>query len=100
MPGERRPLDFEAIKKNAPQWKDGIGLMQVAVYVMAGGGLIGRLAAEQPADFYVDTRVSRRPYGLRDLSRAVKVLAVIADANGLNPHNMPKMPNLHNLAIF
>lgn len=67
---------------------------------VAGGGILGKSAAEQPADFYVDARVSRRPYPLRQLYRAVKTLALLAEANGLNPHAMPAMPDFHNLGVF
>lgn len=91
---------LEVFAESAAFWKDSIGAMQVAVYVMAGGGFLGRAAAEQPADFYIDSRVTRRPYPVADICRAVEVLATIAKANGLDPHNLPEMPRLHNLSVF
>lgn len=83
-------------------WKDkaSIGAVQLAVYVMAGGGMLGRFAAEQPADFYIDDRVSKRPYPKRAIYRAVAVLTRMAQVAGLDPHQMPAMPRLHNLTIF
>ncbi len=95
----RHKVDLD--KLDFTSWKKAdVGAAQVAVYVMAGGGLIGRFAAEQPADFYVYDRVSRRPYPKRELYRAVAVLARMAQANGLDPRNMPSMPRLHSLTVF
>lgn len=93
-------IDVEAIRATAPRWKDAIGIMQVAVYVMCGGGLIGKSAAEQPADFYIDDRASRRPYRKVQIYRAVRTLELLAQANGLDPRNMPAMPDFHNLGVF
>ena len=90
----------QAIIDNAPAWADTIGNMQIAVYAMVGGGLLGRSAAEQPADFYIDGRVGKLPYTRRHIIGAVERLALIAQANGLNPHDMPSMPRLHNLGVF
>ena len=77
-----------------------ISLHQVAVYVMCGGGFLGQFAAEQPADFYIDERVGRLPYGRADICRAVATLSRIAEARGLNPHMLPPMPLLHSFGIF
>lgn len=73
---------------------------QVAVYVMCGGGYLGRFAAEQPADFYIDMRVGRLPYPKRVIEKAVLRLALLAQEAGLNPHDMPKMPDFDNLGHF
>ena len=75
-------------------------LEQVAVYVMCGGGLVGRRAAEQPADFYRDARCSRPPYPDKVIMEAVKVLVALAEEAGLDPHDMPKMPRFHNFGYF
>ena len=77
-----------------------ISLHQVAVYVMCGGGFLGSFAAEQPADFYIDDRVGRLPYGRTDIYRAVETLSKIAKARGFNPHNLPPMPLLHSFEIL
>jgi hypothetical protein len=102
-------LDMAQVKSNeeealaagrASGWASDIGAHQVAVYVMCGGGMLGRFAAEQPADFYIDTRVGRLPYGSRAIEQAVEVLQVIAEAHGLDPHNMPAMPHFHASGVF
>lgn len=71
-----------------------IQAMQVAVYVMCGGGMIGRFAATKPADFYIDDRVSRRPFGLRKIMKAVQALANAAQEEGLKPHDLEEGPAL------
>ena len=99
-----RTLDMEQVQQHfgeAKQWKaDSVRDMQIAVYVMCGGGMLGRLAAEQPADFYIDSRVWRLPYGKREIEQAVKILVIAAKAFGLDPHAMPAMPLFHNLGAF
>ena len=99
-----RTLDFEKVQEHFGEtghWQaDSVPLMQVSVFVMCGGGFLGRLAAEQPADFYIDSRCGKLPYGRREIMQAVKVLTTAAQAFGLDPHNMPRMPLLHNLGVF
>ena len=82
-----------------PTWVDGrtaedVGPLQVVVYTMCGGGYLGRLAAEQPADFYIDGRVGKLPYGRKAILRSVAALAALAIHLALDPHNMPKLPML------
>jgi hypothetical protein len=86
--------------KNPTQLRQEMEALQVAVYTMIGGGWIGQFAAHQPKDFYIDTRVSKRPYPVKAIYQAVKVLTAYAETLGLNPHDMPKMPNFHNCGIF
>ena len=74
--------------------------LQVAIFTMAGGGFIGRMYAEQPADAYVDSRAGRRPYGMRDLEAARVVLCCYAKALDLDAHHLPKMLHFHNCGIF
>jgi len=93
-------IDQEKIKEIAKRWKDSIQAHQVAVYVMCGGGFLGRFAAEQPADFYIDDRVGRLPYENAEICQAVETLSTIAKENGLDPHNLPPMPNFHNSGVF
>lgn len=82
-------------------WKaDTIPTMQTAIYVMCGGGMLGRMAAEQPADFYIDDRVGRLPYPRREILQAVETLISIVQANGIDPHKMPECPRFHNMGIF
>jgi len=77
-----------------------IGTLQIVAYVAAGGGMLGRSAAEQPADFYIDARSGRLPYGRRRITQIVAVLAAIAEARGLDPHHMPTMPDFHSCGVF
>lgn len=95
-----KTLDLKQVQASDYDWSDSIPAMQTAVYVMAGGGLLGRMAAEQPADFYIDGRVGRLPYSRKEITQAVNVLAVLAKKYGFDPHHMPEMPQFHNLGIF
>jgi hypothetical protein len=94
-----RKLDQEKVKESG--WKaDSVPTMQIAIYVMCGGGLIGRFAAEQPADFYIDNRVGRLPYKKAEIYQAVETLKTIAEVNGFDPHHLPSTPMFHNMGIF
>jgi hypothetical protein len=92
----------EPVKDSVPQgWgPEIIGVHQIAVYVMCGGGFLGRFAAEHPADFYIDERVDRLPFSRQEIQRATAILTTIAKAHGLNPHDLPSMPLLHSFGIF
>jgi len=79
---------------------EAIGHAQVVVYVMTGGGMLGKMAAEQPADFYIDARVGRLPYGRREIMKAVGTLKQLVVRAGLDPRALPRMPYLHNLGVF
>jgi hypothetical protein len=74
--------------------------MQVAIFVMCGGGLTGLSAAERPADFYIDGRIGKLPYSKREILQAVRTLITIATALGMNPRRLPTMPQFHNMGIF
>jgi len=93
-------LDQEKVKKSAGTCKHWIQTMQVVVYTMAGGGQLGALASEQPADFYIDARVGKLPYKRKEIYQAVKTLATIAEANGLDPCRLDPIPPFHNMGIF
>lgn len=90
----------KTLEEIAPNLKDQIPSMQVAVYVMCGGGETGRMAAEQPASFYIDDRVGKLPYPDKQIIQAVKVLEIVARVNGLNPKSMPLMPKFHNFGVL
>lgn len=98
----KRTLDMAKLHQvfadNKGTWD--IGVLQVVAYVAAGGGLIGRMYAEQPADAYTDARVRRRPYGARDLENIRLTLVAMAEALGLDPHRLPPTPNFHNCGVF
>lgn len=94
-------IDFAAVKEGAAAWpRYSIRSLQVAVYVMCGGGALGRFAAEQPADFYIDVRVGKLPYSRREIRQAVSVLRILAEAKGLNTHSMPDMPRFRAAGIL
>lgn len=77
-----------------------ISHLQIVIYVATGGGMIGRLFAEQPADAYIDIRVGKRPYPFRQIEKIRKTLIALAELKGYDPHNLPKMPSFHNCGIF
>ncbi len=94
-----RRLNQERVAESA--WgMESIPAMQTAVYVMCGGGFLGRFAAEQPMDFYIDDRVGVLPYSREEIYQAVETLKTIAMANGVDPHRLPAMPAFHNMGIF
>ena len=74
--------------------------LQTVVFVMCGGGMLGRMAAEQPFDFYIDSRCGKLPYPKTAIMNAVSVLAEIAALNGLDPHNLPHQPDFPNCGVF
>ena len=94
-----RRLNQERVAESG--WSAGtIPSMQVAVYVMCGGGFLGRFAAEQPMDFYIDDRVGCLPYSREEIYQAVETLKTIVIAKGMDPHRLLTMPSFHNMGIF
>ncbi len=53
--------------------------LQVAIYVMCGGGFLGSFAVENPREFYIDDRVYGLPFSRTKIYRAVSVLTVYFD---------------------
>jgi hypothetical protein len=92
-------LDQKAVAESGFK-ADTVPAMQTAVFVMCGGGFLGKFAAEQPEQFYIDTRVGKLPFPKKEILQAVKTLVTIATANGLNARKMPEMPRFHNMGIF
>lgn len=98
-----RKLDQREVAEQATPYfanLESIRAHQVVVYVMCGGGLLGRSAAQQPIDFYIDDRCGRLPYSRREIVQAVATLATLAEAAGLDPRNLPRTPAFHNCGIF
>ena len=87
-----------SLECNKGKWE--IGTLQVVAYVAAGGGLIGRMYAQQPADAYIDSRAARVPYGLKALENIRKTLVAMAEVEGLNPRDLPPMPDFHSCGVF
>ena len=101
-------LDMAAVKQNLEQQliDDGEHVLQsnmrdlqIVVYVMVGGGLLGHSAATQPSGFYVDSRCKRRPYKLRDIKQSVQVLAVYAEVLNLK-QPLHYRSGFHNCGVF
>jgi len=93
-------LDAIMLEAYGKEHPERIGALQVAVYTMCGGGRLGCFAAEQPADFYIDDRCGRLPYRRKEIMRATEVLATFAQAAGMDPRNMPMMPDFHGCGIW
>lgn len=92
-------LNQEAVAQSS--WgRETVAFMQIALFVMCGGGLIGHMAAEQPEDFYIDDRLSKRPYARKDIYQAVATLITLARVNGIDTKKMPEMPRFHNMGVF
>jgi hypothetical protein len=114
---EMRTLDLPSVKEGlTEQLKladgrlallDRCRQLQLSVYVMCGGGFLGRFAAEQPADFYIDDRAATA-FPSEVIYQAVKVLEVYANVLELDPHNLQPSKELnlhsfmnhHNCGIF
>lgn len=77
-----------------------IGTLQVVIYTAVGGGILGRLYAEQPKHAYIDPRVGKRPYSRKDIERMRLTLVAMAEAKGLDPCNLPPLPDFHNCGVF
>lgn len=102
-------LNFDAVLESLKEQKayDEQGLqerfraLQVVVHVMCGGGFLGRMASEQPAEFYIDDRASARtPYPLKQIQQAVQVLTLTAQVLGYDPNKLPHAPDFHCCGIW
>lgn len=62
--------------------------LQNVIYTMLGESWLGSFAVEQPADFYIDSRVGKLPYPKKVIERAVEILAFVAKAQGKDPHHL------------
>lgn len=88
----------DSIREN---WLDAdIAVLQTAIYVACGGGWLGNLYANQPADAYMDASVGKLPYSRRAIENIKIVLIAMAEAKGLDPCNLPKMPRFHSCGVF
>lgn len=77
-----------------------VGSTQVAIYIMTGGGWIGRTYAEQPASAYTDARVGRLNYPAWQIENCRLALVVMSEVAGMDPENLPPMPNLFSMGVF
>lgn len=95
-------LDMEGVAESIPFYADlrDLGTLQTVVRIMCGGGPLGWMAATQPSEFYIDSRVGRLPYPRKAILQAVMVLQLTATAKGLDPKRLPDPPDFHNCGIF
>jgi hypothetical protein len=84
--------------KQAVEWANGfspekakelVPQLQHTIKVMLGGGFLASAGANQPADFYIDSRVGRLRYPKRNIIGTVRMLAELAKRAGINPHAIP-----------
>jgi hypothetical protein len=103
-------LDMEKVKESLQyrfehdkeQFMDEIKQLRTAVFVMCGGSLLGRMAASQPKEFYIDMRVGRLPYKRRTIEQAVKVLLAYLEVAGIDPRTLQDKgySDFHNCGVF
>jgi hypothetical protein len=87
-------LDMEKVKENLQcrfeqdkkRYMAEVAQLRTALFIMCGGGMLGRFAACQPKDFYIDLRVGKLPYKKRTITQAVEVLLAYLEVAGINPH--------------
>lgn len=96
----RKFLEGGSVRGNALANLEALQHLQTAAFVMCGGGMLGRMAAEQPADFYIDDRVGGLPYPKLTIEQTVSVLCVLADVLGLDAHRLPARRDFHACGIF
>lgn len=78
-----------ARQESADERLDTIKALQAAAYTMCGGGFVGQLAVLHPRAFYVDARVGKLPYPVKQISKVVETLCVYATVHGLDTDNLP-----------
>jgi hypothetical protein len=101
----KRTLDMNAVqqafvydKAERRLWQ--LGTLQVVAYVAVGGGMLGKLFAEHPANAYIDGRVGKLPYSRKDIENIRQCLCTMAEVLGFDPRNLPAMPDFHNCGVF
>lgn len=96
-------------KIEAPAWVENITKekaialvprAQIAMFVMVGGGFLGRSYAEQPKTAYTDLRCGRLPYKSTDVKKAQVTLIALAERAGLDADSLPPIPNFGNMGVF
>lgn len=103
-----RKLDFDVVRSSiknrvseSPQHAmRELQDLQISIYTMCGGGFLGKSAASQPKDFYIDLRVGKLPYSKKAILQAVKVLSIYAEELGLDPNRLDFHSGFHACGIF
>lgn len=77
-------------------------LLQHTVFIMIGGGMLGESAQRSPKGFYIDDRVTKRPYSLTAIRNAVTTLRIYAEVMGFDPTNLlvQTKNDHHNCGVF
>lgn len=88
----------ESMKRAGDRWQ--IGTLQVAIYVAAGGGLVGNMFAHNPKHACKDTRTGRGPYREKSTQKMRQTLVALAEVKGLDPTCLPPMPEFHDCGVF
>lgn len=79
---------------------ESIPQQQVKVYIMCSGGMLGRFAAEQPGEFYIDDRVPFVPSRRKKIEKEVGHLVSLMEAKGLDTkRGEVRMPWFHNCGL-
>ena len=89
---------FEYDKAEQRRWQ--LGTLQVVMYVAVGGGMLGKLFAERPAEAYIDSRVGKLPYSRHDIEQIRQCLCMMAEVLGFDPKHLPDMPDFHGCGVF
>jgi len=77
------------VKEDRKKAETALHNLQVAVYTLCSSQncwMLAEMAARQPADFYIDTRVSI--HSKRQIYEKVAILRMMAEALGKNPHSL------------
>ena len=96
---KERWIDIDFSLENKQPTDKALEFLQVMVYVMVGGGMLGRFAMCQPADFYIDLRVGRLSYPQKDIFNVIEMIKAVADYLTKDPHNLPE-PNFYGCWVF
>ena len=83
-------IDHKIGIDSLPPTMQDINDLQIRIYTMIGGGMLGEFAMTQPADFYIDLRVGRLPYPNRRIYHAVEILHGLALYLGLDASHLKK----------
>ena len=66
--------------------------LQIEIYTAVGGGLVGRMYAQQPQEAYLDDRAGKRPYKRKEIEQMRQRLVKTATELGYDPANLPELP--------
>ena len=73
--------------------------VQIALYIMCGGGFIGDFAVRQPDEFYVDDR-GKTPYSVPDILKALVFYSAFLKELGIDKNDIPRMPFVPHMCVM